>query len=97
MRKILKVFFFAGSVAFLIYIGYYFHISSVEIGQYTVYYYKNQTADVASFPSDLTMLMNTPGVVKIIWLEQIGPNIYQRYCWTADRGVEKSGLVRKYQ
>ena len=75
-------------------IWYYFHEDEKKIGIYTVHYYSSR-CDSHELPSSLPLLMKTPCVKKITWLEQMGPSLYKRMSWTPETGVKESGLVRK--
>jgi len=83
----------AAFVAFGV-IWFYFQEDEKKIGIYTVHYYSSR-CNPNELPSSLSLLIKTPCVKKITWMEQSGPNLFKRMSWTPAIGVKESGLVRK--
>jgi hypothetical protein len=80
----------------VIYVFYIFEHETVTIGRYTVLYQKNMCdLEPEAFPQDLESLKHLPGLIRIIWQEQIGPNMFQGYSYLPGRGVEKTYLFHK--
>jgi hypothetical protein len=80
----------------LILVFYVFKQETVSVGRYSVLYYKNRSdIDLALFPQDLESLKKLPGLIRITWLEQIGSDIYQEYCYLPGKGVEPTRLINK--
>ncbi len=75
-------------------VWYYFKEDTKIIGDYKVSYYATR-CDPDELSSSFSQLTLTPCVNKIIWLEQIGPNLYKRMSWTPENGTREGTLVRK--
>ena len=75
---------------------YYFQHMTVDVGGYTVVYYKNRcTMDVRTLPADLESLKALPCLIRINWRERIASDLEQEYCYLPGRGTEKSRLIHK--
>jgi hypothetical protein len=75
-------------------VSYYFKEDTKIIGIYNVYYYSTRCNPDELF-SSFSQLTLTPCVNKIIWMEQIGPNLYKRMSWTPENGTREGTFVRK--
>jgi hypothetical protein len=75
-------------------VWYYFKEDTKIIGDYKVYYYATR-CNPDELSSSFSQLTLTPCVNKIIWMEQIGPNLYKRMSWTPENGTREGTLVRK--
>ncbi|MGZ3579100.1 MAG: hypothetical protein ACXU9G_05100 [Syntrophales bacterium] len=75
-------------------VWYYFQEDTKTIGNYKVYYYATR-CNPDELSSSFSQLTLTPCVNKIIWMEQIGPNLYKRMSWTPEYGTREGTLVRK--
>lgn len=97
MKKIFTILIII-AVAGLMAVFYVFEHETVEVGRYSVVYYKNMCdVEVDDFPQDLESLKSLPGLIRITWQEQIASDMFQEYCYLPGKGVEKSRLVRKKQ
>lgn len=97
MKKIFAILIII-AVAGLMAVFYVFEHETVEVGRYSVVYYKNMCdVEVDDFPQDLESLKSLPGLIRITWQEQIASDMFQEYCYLPGKGVEKSRLVRKKQ
>lgn len=96
MKKILAIcLIFLTAIAFIL-VFYVFKQKTVEVGRFTVIYYKNQCEfNPQLYPADLESLKRLPCLVRITWEQKIGPDIYQGYCYLPDRGVEKTRIIRR--
>ena len=73
---------------------YWFQYSTVDVGGYTVVYYKNRCAiNTQNLVADLESLKSLPCLIRINWRERIASDLEQEYCYLPDRGVEKSRVI----
>jgi len=75
-------------------VWYYFKEDEKIIGIYEVHYYATR-CNADELPSSFSQLTMMPCVNKIIWQEQMGPNLYKRMSWTPEYGTKEGTLVRK--
>jgi hypothetical protein len=82
----------------LAFVGYYFQHKSVDVGGYTVVYFKNQCdIDAQALPSDLESLKALPCLIRINWRERVSSDMEQEYSYIPGRDVEKTRLIHKKQ
>lgn len=82
-------------VAFMV-AAYWFQHKTVNVGDYTVVYYKNRCdVDSESLSANLESLKTIPCLIRINWQESIASDMLQEYCYLPGKGVEKSRLIHK--
>lgn len=85
-------------ILILAFVGYYFQHKSVDVGIYTVVYFKNQCdIDAQALPSDLESLKSLPCLIRINWRERVSSDMEQEYSYIPGRDVEKTRLIHKKQ
>ena len=73
-----------------------FQHETVQIGRYTVVYFKNRCdIDPEGLPANLESLKTLPCLIRINWLERLAPDMFQEYSYLPDRGVEKTRKIHK--
>jgi hypothetical protein len=84
------------AVAAIIIVFYIFYHKEVQVGKYTVVYYKNMSfVDPDSLPNDLESLKQLSGLIRITWQQEIAYNAFQEYSYIPGRGVEKTRMINK--
>jgi hypothetical protein len=77
-------------------VAYWCQHQTVQVGRYTVVYYKNRCKiDPQVLPADLESLKSLPCLIRINWSEKKAPHLEQEYCYRLDRGVEKTRRIQK--
>ncbi len=80
----------------LLVVAYWFQHKTVQIGDYTVVYFKNRCdVDADSLPANLEYLKSLPCLIRINWQESLAPDLYQEYSYLPGRGVEKTRKIHK--
>ena len=75
---------------------YWFQHETVNVGGYTVVYFKNRCdIDPEGLPADLEYLKTLPCLIRINWLERLAPDVFQEYSYLPGRGVEKTRKIHK--
>jgi hypothetical protein len=75
---------------------YWFQHETVQIGGYTVVYFKNRCdIDPEALPANLESLKTLPCLIRINWLERLAPDMFQEYSYLPGRGVEKTRKIHK--
>ncbi|MEE9912116.1 MAG: hypothetical protein K4571_10370 [Deltaproteobacteria bacterium] len=82
-------------LAFVV-VAYWFQHKTVDIGGYTVVYYKNRCGvDPEGLSANLESLKTIPCLIRINWQEPIASDMLQEYCYLPGKGVEKTRLIHK--
>ncbi len=91
----------AGGALCLVALGfiiYFFQHESVDVGGYTVVYFKNRCdIDPQAIPSDLESLKALPCLIRINWRERVSSDMEQEYCYVPGKDIEKTRLIHKKQ
>ncbi len=78
----------------LVVVCYWFQHKTLRVGDYEVVYFKNRCdIDEGAMPADLESLKALPCLIRISWRERTGEDLYQEYCYTPGKGVEKSRRI----
>jgi len=92
------IIFTAAIVLAAIIVFYIFQHKTVNVGDYTVVYFKNRCdIDAQSLPTDLESLKSLPCLIRINWQERMASDLYQEYSYLPGRGVEKTRIIHKKQ
>lgn len=84
-----------GLAAFAV-VAYWFQHEAVDIGGYTVVYYKHRCSiDTQTLPTDFDSLKALPCLIRINWRERIASDMEQEYSYIPDRGIEKTRRIHK--
>lgn len=96
MKKVILGLVIAIAVITLVIGLYFFQQKTMEIGSYTVVYYKNKcNLDPAYFPRDLESLKSLPCLIRITWREQLASDMFQEYCYLPGKEVQKTRMIHK--
>lgn len=77
-------------------VAYWFQHQTIQVGRYTVVYYKNQCdMNTDLLPANLEYLKTLPCLIRINWQESLAPDLFQEYSYLPGRGIEETRKIHK--